>query len=77
MKYPDGREAHVGDRVELWNGNEGVVVCSIDAGEYSDAYPREQWEYLQSGVLILTQQAGLIHYIQPERQMKLLHRERD
>jgi len=35
MKYPDGQEAKLGDQVELWSGNQGMVVCSIDAGEYA------------------------------------------
>jgi hypothetical protein len=35
MRYPDGQEVHLGDRVEPWNGNEGTVVCSVDTEEYS------------------------------------------
>jgi len=41
MKYPDGQEARLGDRVELWDQNEGTVVCSLDTNEYSPDYPRE------------------------------------
>jgi hypothetical protein len=74
MKYPDGGEVHLGDRVELWDGNIGVVVCSIDAKEYSAGYPGDQWEYLGKGVLILSEKAGLIHYDEPERTLRLLSR---
>jgi hypothetical protein len=74
MKYPDGSEVRLGDLVELWEGNNGTVVCSIDTGEYSGEFPKEQWEYLGSGVLVLSDNAGLIHYKEPERTMRLLHR---
>jgi hypothetical protein len=74
MKYPDGNEVQLGDQVELWDGNRGTVVCSIDAGEFTDEYPQNQWAYLGSGVLILSEKAGLIHYKEPERELKLLGR---
>jgi hypothetical protein len=74
MRYADGQEVHLGDRVELWDGNEGEVVCSIDRQGYSAAHPKEQWEYLARGVLILSERAGLIHYIEPETKMRLLAR---
>lgn len=74
MRYPDGVEARIGDRVELWEGNVGVVVCSIDTNEYSASYPQEVWEQLGEGVLILSDKAGLIHYVEPESTMRLLSR---
>jgi hypothetical protein len=75
MKCADGSEVRLGDRVELWPGNPGTVVFSIDTDEYSDAYPREQRDYLGSGVMVLSEKAGLIHYEQPEPSMRLLARD--
>ncbi len=72
MKYPDGNEVRLGDRVRLWDGNCGIVVCSIDAGEFTDEYPKDDWAYLGSGVLILSEMAGLIHYKDPEPELDLL-----
>ena len=77
MKYPDGQIAHVGDRVGLWNGVEGTVVCSLDTQEFSDQYPVDQWGYLTSGVLIHSTQTGLIHYLEPEPSFQLLGRRED
>jgi len=74
MHYADGREVCLGDRVELWPGNEGAVVCSIDTKEYSSVYPKEQWEYLGNGVLVLSEKAGLVHYSRPEPTLRLLAR---
>ena len=75
MKYPDGAEARIGDHVELWDDNLGIVVCSIDTNEYSTAYPRDAWAQLGAGVLILSERAGLIHYMEPEATMRLLSRQ--
>jgi hypothetical protein len=76
VEYPDGQEVRLGDTVELWSGNTGRVVCSIDTGEYSDDYRKDHWASLGSGVLVLSEKAGLIHYIEPEKTMRLLGRQR-
>ncbi|MBB3045896.1 hypothetical protein FHR99_000132 [Litorivivens lipolytica] len=64
MKYTDGNQAKVGDQVLIGKKYHGVVVADIDAGEYSIEYPREQWSYLISGVMIDTDFGGLVHYDQ-------------
>ena len=74
VQYSDGKQAHLGDKVHLWNGAEGVVVCSLDTNEYSDDYPEREWGYLRKGVLILSPQAGLIHYLEPESTFQLIER---
>ncbi|HYM30590.1 MAG TPA: hypothetical protein VEU47_04785 [Candidatus Cybelea sp.] len=74
MRYPDGQLAQLGDRVRLWSGVEGIVVCSIDTDEFSDEYSREHWAYLRSGVLIRSAETGLIHYLEPEASFQLLER---
>ena len=72
MKYPDGQEVRLGDTVALEGEQQGIVVCSIDTGEYSDAYPRDQWSYLDAGVLIEFPSYGLIHYKEPESTLRLV-----
>ncbi len=74
MKYLDGQEVKVGDKVQLWNGCYGIVVCSMDTNEYTAAYPKEEWGYLKSGVMIKTDKAGLIHYIEADEDLQLLER---
>ena len=74
MKYPDGKEVLLGDKVELWEGNKGVVVGDLDKAQYSSGYAKEDWEYLGSGILVTSQQAGLTHYRAPEKTMRLLSR---
>jgi hypothetical protein len=44
MKYPDGQLARLGDRVRLWDAAEGTVVCSLDTNEFTDKYPKDQWD---------------------------------
>ena len=74
MKYPTGEDVRLGDRVELWKGCAGVVVAVIDRGEYASDYPKVDWEYLKAGVLIDSDMAGLIHYLEPEKTLKLRER---
>lgn len=74
MKYSDGNEAKLGDRVKLWDGCHGVVVCSFDTNEYSTDYPGSEWGYLKSGVMIKTDKAGLIHYIEADEDLELIKR---
>ncbi len=74
MRYPDGQTARLGDRVRLWHGAEGTVVCSLDTNGYSAEYPRDAWDYLRRGVLIHSAQTGLIHYLEPEATFELLER---
>jgi hypothetical protein len=74
MKYSTGEEVRLGDKVKLWAGAEGIVVCSLDSKEFSDAYSEADWGYLKKGVLIESLQAGLIHYLEPEETMILLQR---
>jgi len=74
MKYPDGQDVKLGDTVALEQDQQGVVVCSIDTGEYSDAYPPTQWNYLNSGVLIKFPSYGLIYYKEPDPDLRLVAR---
>lgn len=75
MRYADGQIVRIGDQVELWAGNDGVVVCSLDTDEYTESYPRRDWEYLGKGVLVLSEQGGLMHYPEPNEEMRLRKRQ--
>ena len=77
MKYLDGRNVRVGDKVRLGEDREGVVVCSIDSDEYSKDFPKDQWSYLKRGVMIEFPLYGLIHYEEPESDLQLLSRGKD
>ncbi len=66
----------VGDRLTLWDGCTGTIVCSIDDNAYTPEYPKE-WAYLKSGILIVSDKAGLIHYIRPEQTFDLIEREQE
>jgi len=72
MKYADGQEVRLGDMVALGGDQQGIVVCSVDTGEYSDAYPYSDWGYLDAGVLIEFPTYGLVHYKEPEAGLRLV-----
>ncbi len=74
MKYSDGQEVRLGDKVQLGQDAGGIVVCSIDTGEYSAEHPETQWGHLKKGALIKFQIYGLIHYEEPEPDLQLIER---
>lgn len=74
MKYPDGQDVRLGDRVKLGQDDGGIVVASIDTSEYSNEYPEAQWGYLKKGVMIEFSQYGLIHFEEPDEDLQLLAR---
>ena len=51
----------IGDRIRI-DEMIGVVVALISDGKFATSYPAELWLYLKVGVLVETDQAGLIHY---------------
>ena len=74
MKYMDGRDVRLGDRVAIGRGAAGTVVCCIDSGEFTDRFPCEHWEYLKVGVMIEFPDMGLVHYQAPDEDLKLIER---
>ncbi len=74
MKYLDGKEVLLGDRVRLGNDDGGVVVCSIDRNEYTEKNPKSSWGYLKKGVVIEFPKFGLIHYEEPDEDLVLIER---
>lgn len=51
-----------GDKVRV-DGMTAIIVCDVDAGEYSAEYPASDWaDVLKVGLLVTTAEAGLIHY---------------
>ncbi|MBV9634392.1 MAG: hypothetical protein JOZ40_07155 [Methylobacteriaceae bacterium] len=65
MKYQDGIEMRVGDRVRIRNGDTGTIVASMDAGEFSPDYPKENWEHFKTGILTLTDKGALVRFDEP------------
>jgi hypothetical protein len=74
MKYSNGIEIKLGDKVKLWEGCYGTVVCSMDTGEYSEEYTEDEWGYLNKGILISSDKAGLIHYVMLNEDLELMER---
>jgi hypothetical protein len=63
MTYADGQTVRLWDRVLIWYTNpaNGVVVASVDTAEFATDYPLGAFSYPQQGILIETDQAGLMH----------------
>jgi hypothetical protein len=60
MKYADGTEIEVGDLIEIDAEYRGRVIASMDTGKYAPG--SESWAYLETGIMVETDFAGLVHY---------------
>jgi hypothetical protein len=74
VKYADGQELRLGDRVKLGQDSGGVVVALIDTGEFTAEHPQTQWGYLKKGAMIEFPLHGLIHYENAEPDLQLIER---
>jgi hypothetical protein len=74
MKYFDGQEVRLEDRVKLGEDHNGTVVCIIDTDEYTTEHPKSAWSYLKKGLMVEFPKYGLIHYDEPEEDLQLLGR---
>ena len=61
MRYPDGSEARLGDRPQIFGGECGRIVASMDTDEYSEEFPKRDWAYLREGIMVETDQGALVH----------------
>ncbi|MCC8670246.1 hypothetical protein LN461_12925 [Xanthomonas arboricola] len=61
MNYESGEIILPGDFVSLGSDLRGTVVAIIDQADYARGYSECDWSYLGKGVLVLTEDAGLIH----------------
>lgn len=74
MKYLDGCDVLLGDFVGLGGGMTGVVVCCFEEGQFTPGFTKDDWANLTRGVLVNSEQAGLIHYSDPDVDLTLVQR---
>lgn len=73
MKYESGDTIRAGDLVTIDEKYEGQIVASMDTSEYLPGY--EDWAYLKTGIMVVTDFAGLVQYT-AEATDKLVLKER-
>ena len=61
MKFTDGTEVKVGDRLRLSNDDIATVVFDVETDVYEEGFPKPEWEYLRSGIMVKTDSGALIH----------------
>lgn len=55
----------LGDTVVDGAGLKGRVVAIIDRDEFTAECPRGEWAYLSHGILVQSDEAGLVHFENP------------
>jgi hypothetical protein len=63
MKYADGTEVKLGERIRVSSGYTGIVVASMDTDEFDPGISAEDWA--KTGILILTDTGALAHFEDP------------
>lgn len=74
MKYIDGKTVNIGDTVDIGGGMTGTVVCDFDNDKYIDGYPKNIWGILSNGVLVYSNEAGVIHFVDTSSDIYLISR---
>lgn len=46
----------------------------MDTDQYSPEFPKNDWGYLKTGVMVKTDKAGLIHYVEADEDLRLIKR---
>jgi hypothetical protein len=72
MKYPNGQTVRIGDRVKLWDDEAGTVVCAIETEEFSKEYPKTEWGYLKSGIIVKTDTGEIFHYTEADEDFEFI-----
>ncbi len=65
QKYDDGTEIHVGERV-FYHGQAGRIVIVAAHGEYAPDDPKEDWSTITTGLMILFDNGGVLHFELPD-----------
>lgn len=72
MLDASGRLIRLGDRVSIGGGMNGIVVVSIDTDEFSPEFPKADWEHLGRGVMVETEQVGLVHLANTDEDVEVI-----
>lgn len=61
LRYSTGEVIKAGDNVKILDNLPGVIAFCKTNEEFSPDYPREEWNYVKAGIMIATEEKGLIH----------------
>lgn len=74
MNYQNGDNVALGDIVSLGGGIQGAVVAVLGDKKFSPRYPEKEWGYLGSGILVESNEAGVVHVEQSIDSVTLIAR---
>ncbi len=63
---------NVGDVISFDNGMCGTVVCWIDGNKCAPGFSLDEWRYLNLGILVETDEAGLIYLETAPENLKMV-----
>jgi len=69
MKYDDGAEMRLGDRVRIKNGESGLIVAVVGTQQFALGYPKDTWSNLTGGVLVRMESGALVNFYSSEHRI--------
>lgn len=72
MHDASGRLIRLGDKLAIGSGTFGTVVFSIDTDEFAPDFPKSKWGYLERGIMVETEQAGLTWLTEPDEDTQVI-----
>jgi len=76
MNYFEGPKILAGDQVLLNGDCEGVVAFCIDNDDYSEEFPKAEWEYLKEGFMVKSDRYGLVHHREADEDITFIKRQK-
>ena len=64
MKYSDGQEVMLGDRVKLNDDPNGIVIALLDSKEFLTGDAVEGYGHMWRGAILVFPTHGSLHYLE-------------
>lgn len=74
MRYADNRVVKTGDLVCVRGRGLGVVGCVVDSGDYTRDFPRGEYSYLGSGLMVGLGGGGVLYVEEARETLTLVAR---
>lgn len=60
-----GKLIRLGDRIDIGSAEKGTVVFSLDTDEFGQDFPKAEWAYLGTGIMVQMDGGALVFFDTP------------
>lgn len=77
MKYMSRHVVKLGDIIRIGSDQQNIVVGIIDEKKYLPGYNKEDWQFLEHGLLVFNRNFGVLRMEAPDEDTFLIRRSPD